>query len=246
MKIIGHRGAAGLELENTLPSFRLALEIGVNAVELDIQLTSDRQPVVCHDDNLKRVGGGDHSIKELTYDQLSKLTLSNGTNVPHLREVLEITGKTTVIIEVKVEGGVQEVLGVLEEFPDANPIIASPLYSEIAVLKELRPHIRGYIRVLLNPFEAIQSAKAYQADGLDMNFWILNPLTYFLARYSKLDIMVYTVNSRLIARFIQVLYPKVAICTNHPDWFIKHRWAKIKAGKAAIKRRVANHRHKSA
>jgi glycerophosphoryl diester phosphodiesterase len=241
MKIIGHRGAAGLELENTLPSFRLALQIGVHAVELDIQLTKDRQPVVCHDDNLKRVGGGDHSIKELTYAQLSKLTLSNGASVPHLRDVLTIAGKTPVIIEIKVEGGVQEVLPILDEFPESHPIIASPIYKEIAVLKELQPHVRGYIRVVLNPFEAIQSARAYHADGLDMNFWILNPLTYFMARHNKLEIMVYTVNSRLIARFIQVLYPKVAICTNHPDWFIKRRWARLKASRNAIKRHVTRH-----
>jgi len=51
--VIGHRGAAGLAPENTLAAFNKACEIGVDAVELDVLLTKDRQIVVHHDYALK-------------------------------------------------------------------------------------------------------------------------------------------------------------------------------------------------
>ena len=47
--VIGHRGAAGLAPENTLAAFNKACEIGVQAVELDVLLTRDRELAVHHD-----------------------------------------------------------------------------------------------------------------------------------------------------------------------------------------------------
>lgn len=55
---MGHRGAAGLAPENTLPSFRKAVELGVRVLELDVRLTRDGVPVVFHDDRLDRVTAG--------------------------------------------------------------------------------------------------------------------------------------------------------------------------------------------
>ncbi|MEM2911831.1 MAG: glycerophosphodiester phosphodiesterase, partial [Candidatus Bathyarchaeia archaeon] len=49
MLLIGHRGAKAYEPENTLRSFQKALEMGANAVELDVRKTKDDQLVVIHD-----------------------------------------------------------------------------------------------------------------------------------------------------------------------------------------------------
>jgi len=79
--VVGHRGAAGLAPENTLASFRRALQIGVDAVELDVLLTADGEVVVHHDFHLKpdiaRTPDGEWlklqptpSIKELTLGEL--------------------------------------------------------------------------------------------------------------------------------------------------------------------------------
>src|SRR3954447_16619904 len=53
--IVGHRGAAAAAPENTLASFRKALDLGLRAVELDVRLTRDGLPVCFHDDRLERV-----------------------------------------------------------------------------------------------------------------------------------------------------------------------------------------------
>ncbi|HEU5157247.1 MAG TPA: glycerophosphodiester phosphodiesterase family protein [Streptosporangiaceae bacterium] len=55
IEILGHRGARGLRPENTLPGFAHALEIGVDAVELDVGLTADGVVVCNHDQALSPV-----------------------------------------------------------------------------------------------------------------------------------------------------------------------------------------------
>lgn len=223
MKIIGHRGAAGLKLENTITSIEKALSIGVDAVEFDVRLTRDGQPILSHDDKLARIGGGKYKVSTSTYAELQKVKLNDGESIAHLRQALTTVGATQTVIEVKVEGGVKAVLETLKDFPSANIIIASPVYSEIKVLKQLRPEISGFIRVVVNPFEAITYARAYKADGIDINFWIMNPLTYWLAQRLNLTIMVYTVNHHFFARFLRTLYPGAWICTNYPNKFIKRK-----------------------
>ena len=53
LDVEGHRGARGLAPENTVPSFRAAIEAGVTGVELDVQLTADGKVVVWHDPTLQ-------------------------------------------------------------------------------------------------------------------------------------------------------------------------------------------------
>lgn len=48
-KIFAHRGASGYAPENTLEAFALAMEMGADGIELDVQLTKDGEVVVIHD-----------------------------------------------------------------------------------------------------------------------------------------------------------------------------------------------------
>ncbi len=223
MKIIGHRGVPSLELENTAASIKKAIELGVPMIEFDVHITRDRRVVLSHDASLGKLGGGDFLIADTTYAELQKHPLRNGEPVPLLSTVMEIVGPTPVIIEIKVLGAVQLVLDVIDAFPAAQVSIASPIYSQIAELKQLRPHLPGYIRVVTNPFDGFYTAKGIGADGLDLNFWLLNPLTYFMCRHSNMQLMVYTVNFRLLVRFIHLLYPKAMICTNYPQYYVPHK-----------------------
>jgi glycerophosphoryl diester phosphodiesterase len=55
---IGHRGAAAVAPENTIASFRRAVELRAQAVELDVQRTKDGHLVVMHDDTVDRTTDG--------------------------------------------------------------------------------------------------------------------------------------------------------------------------------------------
>ena len=70
---IGHRGARAYEPENTLSSFRKALEFGANAVELDVRKTKDGKLVVIHNADVNKTTNGEGAVSEFTLEQLNKI-----------------------------------------------------------------------------------------------------------------------------------------------------------------------------
>lgn len=90
--------------ENSLAAFRAAKAAGFG-VELDIQFTADKQIVVFHDADLKRMCGVDKRVDSLTYDELRQYTLLNSDQrIPLLRDVLVNLGTTPVLCEIKSYG----------------------------------------------------------------------------------------------------------------------------------------------
>ncbi|MDL5511482.1 glycerophosphodiester phosphodiesterase family protein [Arenibacter sp. M-2] len=149
VKIIGHRGAAGLAPENTLASFSKALEIGVDIIELDIHLSSDDQLVVMHDSNVKRTTNGEGEIENLSVEDLKKLDAGSwydkkygSEKVPTLPEVFDlIDGRCKVIIEIKwprkgtYDGIVEKLVTYLEQEELSQQVIIQSF--ETAYLKEI-------------------------------------------------------------------------------------------------------------
>ncbi|HSX46674.1 MAG TPA: glycerophosphodiester phosphodiesterase family protein [Patescibacteria group bacterium] len=223
MKIIGHRGAAGSELENTLASLQTAVDLGVAGIELDIRKTKDNQLVVCHDADLSRVGSSRKKISQLTLEQLQKIPLHGGAHVPTLSEALEVIGSKPVYIELKASGCSRELLAVLQSFPKAKPHVLSFKLEELVVLRELAPKLPLYGSERTKPLEIIRLARRLRFNGVCLNYWLLNPLTYILCRRAKLDLIVYTVNHPFQVRFLGTLYPKVGICTDYPERFTRKR-----------------------
>src|SRR5215468_1025511 len=99
--IIGHRGAAGLEPENTLRSFARAIEIGVDAIELDVYCVDDHL-VVIHDDTLERTTNGRGDVMAHSFAALRRLDAGHGERIPTLDEVLaQMPAHFTVNVELK-------------------------------------------------------------------------------------------------------------------------------------------------
>ncbi|MGR9088798.1 MAG: glycerophosphodiester phosphodiesterase [Gammaproteobacteria bacterium] len=73
-RIIAHRGASAYAPENTMAAFQLAFDMGVTDIELDVQLTRDREVVICHDASLERYG---HSgiVEHMNWNELSELDM---------------------------------------------------------------------------------------------------------------------------------------------------------------------------
>lgn len=222
-KIIGHRGAAGLALENSTESIRAALKQVVDSIEFDVHRTRDNKLVVVHDKHTGRVAQEKVRISEKTLDELRKLPLKNGQPLPTLDDVLEILGSKSIIIDIKDEDSSGELLQALKRHPEANVSFASFKHRELRQLHERRPEIPIYVLEHFSPIDIIHSAISLGARGIGLNKWLMNPFTYYLAQRYNLELYVYTLNSPQLGRLFKHLYPAVDICTDHPERFIDVR-----------------------
>ncbi|WP_281628442.1 glycerophosphodiester phosphodiesterase family protein [Traorella massiliensis] len=101
-----HRGLHNEEYpENSLKAFENALRHGFG-IELDVQLTKDKEVVICHDFNLKRACGIDKEIDACTYEELCQYSLfKTEYTIPRLKDVLDlIDHQVPIIIEIKQKG----------------------------------------------------------------------------------------------------------------------------------------------
>jgi glycerophosphoryl diester phosphodiesterase len=101
-RTVGHRGASALAPENTLRSIALAIEFGLDLVEVDVYLSRDGELVVIHDENLRRLAGRPEAVAELTAAELAGVDLGQDQGVPRLGDVLALArGHIGVYVELK-------------------------------------------------------------------------------------------------------------------------------------------------
>jgi glycerophosphoryl diester phosphodiesterase len=121
--IIAHRGASAYYPENTIPSFEGAIAMGADMVELDVQLTSDKEVVVFHDEKISRCTDGRGKLADYTLARLKKLDAGSwydkkfkNTRIPTLAEVLDICKQRIAVnIEIKTEAVGKMFFGGIEE-----------------------------------------------------------------------------------------------------------------------------------
>jgi glycerophosphoryl diester phosphodiesterase len=107
--ITGHRGAGGLAPENTMASIQLALDLGVDRIEIDVQQTLDNVIIVLHDRTLRRTTTGIGFVKNKNYNEILKHSAGYKFNkyyikekIPTLDEVIKlIDGRVELLIETK-------------------------------------------------------------------------------------------------------------------------------------------------
>jgi len=101
-----HRGLHDNESdapENSMPAFKKAVDAGYG-IELDVQLTKDRIPVVFHDETLDRVCGVHGNVRDYTFEELQAFTLCKSQeHIPLFADVLALVdGKAPLIVEIKI------------------------------------------------------------------------------------------------------------------------------------------------
>ena len=141
MLIIGHRGAAGHLPENTLPSFRKALELGADGFELDVRQTADGQFVVVHG---SVVNG--HAVQTSPYSDIRELP--DGYTVPLLKEVLtEFASKAYLDIEFKTPGFEEAAIALIQKHGNVAHTLVSTFHAQTLIkVRQLVPELAlGFI-----------------------------------------------------------------------------------------------------
>jgi glycerophosphoryl diester phosphodiesterase len=193
---IGHRGARAYEPENTLRSFRKALEIGVDAIELDVRKTRDNHLVVIHDADVKRTTNGKGLVADLTLKEIKELSTEKNEKIPTLEEALDfIDNKAKILIELKETGSEEKVLSAVHSKKlEKNVIIVSFLEEALAKIREQDKQIETGLLYAKhkNPIKAAQDLKTNYLLPL---YRFTHTANVQKAHQNGLKVLVWTINT---------------------------------------------------
>ena len=144
--IHAHRGSGGPE--NSLKSFKQAIDLKAEFIELDTHLTSDKQFVVFHDASLKKFQRSEQ-ISELTLAELKEVELGSGEKIPSLDEVYQLcNGKIGLNIELKSPHGKEVAEFIKAREWESEVMVSSFKIGEIEKIHQILPELDlGYIFV---------------------------------------------------------------------------------------------------
>jgi glycerophosphoryl diester phosphodiesterase len=223
--IIAHRGASSLARENTIESFKKAIEIGVDMIEFDVRRTKDRALIVHHDELMEG-----KPIKELTYDEISKMAIGEDFSIPTFEEVLKHTsGKIKLDVEIKEEGYEKEIVELLLKYFKKDQFVMTSFYDScIRKIKDDYPDIKtglilgtskpkNFILTRVSEFFPHKRFREAKADFL-VPHWRLLWLGFLdRAKRENNPVFVWTVNDQ--RKIWKMLHDERidAIITDKPD-----------------------------
>jgi len=194
---MGHRGAAALEPENTLLSIGRAIEIGVDAVEIDVRLNKDKEVVVIHDSTVDRTTDGTGPICAFTVEEMKKLDAGKGQPIPTLQEVIEFIGnKVILVIELKEGGTVRRVLELIKMNNLGDTVyVISFWHRLVKSIKEMDSRIKTGVLLMGCPVDTCIATQA-SADALVMNFAFVDMKFVQRAHKEGLKVFVWNIDRR--------------------------------------------------
>ena len=155
VKMVAHRGASGLERENTVPAFLAAGNRSYFGVETDIHRTADGKYVVIHDETTSRVtrGAANINVEENPYDAVKDLVLpdKDGTTmrqdirIPLLAEYIHICKKYGKVCVLELKNAfnkeeIREIVAIIREYDYLDKVIfISFVLTNCLTLRELLP-----------------------------------------------------------------------------------------------------------
>jgi glycerophosphoryl diester phosphodiesterase len=170
--VVAHRGASAHAPENTMEAFRLAVEMGADAIELDVHRSHDGKLAVIHDDSLDRTTDASGSISELPMKDIRDADAGarfagpegsfpfagRGVQVPTLPEVVEwLPAGVGLVVELKARAAVEASIVTLRDSAvRAAGLVTVISFDEAAIEQahELDPELpTGYLLVPSQPFE---------------------------------------------------------------------------------------------
>jgi glycerophosphoryl diester phosphodiesterase len=223
MIILAHRGARAYALENTLSSFKKAIEYNIDYIELDVYKCKSGEIVVLHDKTTKRVSSSNINIEKTNFNIIQNINLKNLEKIPSLKQVLDLVNKKVKInIELKGKNTSKEVSLILKEYIKQKKysyndfLVSSFNYCELVKFNKLLPQVKIGVLFKYKPwflFKLIIFSNLYSVH-IDLKY-----ITRFyikLFHFFNLKVFVFTVNKKTIVNKLNKI--KVdGIFSDYPD-----------------------------
>lgn len=222
---IGHRGAKGHVVENTLESIKKALEIGVDGVEIDVHLCASGELVVFHDFTLDRMTNGSGEITKHSLSELKSLKVKGKFTIPTLQEVLDVIDKRCFLnIELKGKNTALKACRTIQYNIEASGwvykdfIVSSFQHSELNTVFKIDKNIPLGVLTKASVSEAVMFAKTIQAVAVHPNYDLITKENVHKAQLDGLKVIAWTVNEKETIQRLKS-YGVNGIITDFPDRF---------------------------
>ncbi|UJF21772.1 glycerophosphodiester phosphodiesterase [Shewanella sp. OMA3-2] len=221
MLIFAHRGASGYHPENTLVAMQAALDMGAEAIELDVH-NVEGQLVVFHDRRLEGKSNGKGLIRHASLNQLAKLNVKRQP-IPTLWQVLElIQGRCIVNIELKGDDTVSPLLALYPQaisvlgFKPEQLLMSSFNHPYLAQIKQTLP--TAYVAPLLGgiPLDLAKSVTDLQAYSVHIDLSFISQALIDDAHQRGAKVYVYTVDNPDDIRALKAIGVD-GVFSNYPD-----------------------------
>lgn len=230
--IFGHRGVPDETPENTLASFERAVEMGLDGVELDVQLCRTGELVILHDENVDKLTDGSGAVKELSFEELRALDAGSkfsedfrGQKIPTLEETLGVLGgKMIVNIELKTrsipDDGLEAKVVALVEKMDLGSSVIFSSFNPFSVRRASMANPEFKIALLFADDQPIHLRRAWglrfvKVDAVHPRFPLVSPKLMKRARANNWIVNTWTVDKAQKAKEMFDMGVSVVI-TNHP------------------------------
>ena len=199
---IGHRGARAYVAENTLASFKHAIELGADAIEFDVMLCGSGELIVFHDHRVDYLSNGTGLVENLSLKYLKSLDVGGGNKIPTLEEALNFIDRNIPInIEIKGNNTVNELARILSDFIDNKGWKAKDFYISsfnqqyLLKIKKQFPEIRIGVLLVGIPLDLAKIGETLNAYSINLNLGFINKDIVDDAHKRGLKVFVYTVNN---------------------------------------------------
>lgn|GEM_PF-3047361 len=209
IEIIAHRGVTSQVPENGLRAISKTIDLRLDAVEFDVQMSKDSIPVVFHDDDLTTMTGKIGKVSDYTLQELKQLRLRDkagfitSDSIPTLREVLSfVEGRIHCFVDLKYSSLVMEkrVLELLEEYNMVDNVTIlsfdnKSLYRLFILNNQLSLCLLLYDEASFPLNKDIDTYSHLVAFGVHRNLCRDGILIKLKADFPSFHIYAYTINS---------------------------------------------------
>lgn len=232
---VAHRGASGSGLapENTLAAFERAIQLGVDAIELDVRATRDGVVVVMHDPAIDRTTNREGPVDELTFAQLRQADAGAwfgrdfvDQRVPTLQEVLDlIRHRAVAVVEIKVDWLAEQVLKVAHDVDVIDQVVIQSFAPEtVRRINAVDPSVPTALLIGNLPtsparMRARRVAHEVLTTGANiLNVWhgALTPPFFEEMRKRGVTVWTWTVDEEAVMRDV-IQMGVQGVTTNYPD-----------------------------